>query len=398
MRPPSERLELPDAWGTSRASRLFPGWWLAHADLHNHTRLSDGAGDPRLAFGSMRAAGLDVAALTDHSRWASVFLNVAKAPGWTGLDERGWRQTISLAEAANADGEFVALHGFEWSHYAQGHMNVWDSERFTDPLRTAPTMSRFWHWLEDQRDDSLIGFNHPGTGRLRFGGFGYRPALARRLVSLELFNKLEDYLLKDTDRGGQSPLNQCLNAGWRVGLLGVTDEHGADWGRPDDKGRAGLWLRELTRAGVLEALAARRFFASRVKGLRVDAALTSLAGPARAPRERARMGTAVTHPGGPVRIEVDLDRGQAWWGRRHGLQVLRPGDRLPTLAATLDVPLPAPDQPVASLELDLDPADGDWVVLRVTDPEGPPDPRATGEWARLGRAVAYTSPFWLQPS
>ena len=57
MRPPSERLELPDAWGTSRASRLFPGWWLAHADLHNHTRLSDGAGDPRLAFASMRAAG-----------------------------------------------------------------------------------------------------------------------------------------------------------------------------------------------------------------------------------------------------------------------------------------------------------------------------------------------------
>jgi uncharacterized protein DUF3604 len=398
VRPSSERLELPDAWGTSRASRLFPGWWLAHADLHNHTRLSDGAGDPRLAFGSMRAAGLDVAALTDHSRWASAFLNVAKAPGWTGLDERGWRQTIALAEAANADGEFVALHGFEWSHAVHGHMNVWDSERFTDPLRTAPTMGRFWHWLEGQRDGSLIGFNHPGTGRLRFGGFGHRPALARRLVSLELFNKLEDYLLKDTDRGGQSPLNQCLNAGWRVGLLGVTDEHGADWGRPDNKGRAGLWLRELTRAGVLEALAARRFFASRVKGLRVDAALTSLAGPGRGRRERARMGTAVGHPGGPVRIEVDLDRGQAWWGRRHGLQVLRPGDRLPTLAATLDVPLPGPDQPVASLELDLDPADGDWVVLRVTDPDGPPDPRATGEWARLGRAVAYTSPFWLRPS
>ncbi|MGH2813826.1 MAG: CehA/McbA family metallohydrolase, partial [Actinomycetota bacterium] len=288
MRPPSERLELPDAWGTSRASRLFPGWWLAHADLHNHTRLSDGAGDPRLAFASMRAAGLDVAALTDHSRWASVFLDRFKAPGWTGMDGRGWRQTIALAEAANADGEFVALHGFEWSHYAQGHMNVWNSGSFTDPLRTAPTMGRFWRWLEGPGDDGLAGFNHPGTGRLRFDNFGYRPAMARRLVSLELFNKLDDYLLKGTDRGRQSPLNQCLNAGWRVGLLGVTDEHGADWGHPEGKGRAGLWVRELTRAGVLEALAARRFFASRVKGLRVDAALTSLAG---AGGSRARMGT-----------------------------------------------------------------------------------------------------------
>ena len=96
----------------------------------------------------------------------------------------------------------MALHGFEWSHAAHGHMNVWNSQGFTDPLRTAPTMGRFWRWLEERGDDGLVGFNHPGTGRLRFGGFGYRPAMARRLVSLELFNKLEDYLLKDTDRGG----------------------------------------------------------------------------------------------------------------------------------------------------------------------------------------------------
>ncbi len=397
MRPPSERLEQPDAWGTSRASRLFPGWWLAHADLHNHTQLSDGAGDPRLAFPSLRAAGLDVAALTDHSRWASLFLDLAKAPGWTGIDGRAWRLTNDLAEAANADGEFVALHGFEWSHAAYGHMNVWNSERFTDPLRTVPTMGRFWRWLETRGEDGLAGFNHPGTGRLRFGGFGYRPAMAHRLVSLELFNKLEDYLLKDTDRGLESPLNQCLNAGWRVGLLGVTDEHGPDWGHPDGKGRAGLWLRELTRAGVLEALAARRFFASRVKGLRLDAALTSLAGAGggAGAAARARMGTAVAHPGGPVRIEVDLDRGQAWEGRRLGLQVLRPGERLPAQAAALEVALPGPTGPLVSLELDLDPADGDWVVLRVTDPAEPPDPRATGDWAGQGRAIAYASPFWL---
>jgi hypothetical protein len=395
MRAPSERLDLPDAWGTSRASRLFPGCWLAHADLHNHTWLSDGAGDPRLAFASMRSEGLDVAALTDHSRWASVFLDRFKAPGWTGIDRRAWRETIALAEAANADGEFVALHGFEWSHAAYGHMNVWNSDRFTDPLRTAPTMGRFWRWLESGGRDGLAGFNHPGTGRLRFAGFDYRPALAGRLVSLELFNKLEDYLLKDTDRGGQSPLNQCLNAGWRVGLLGVTDEHGTDWGRPDGKGRAGLWVRELTRAGVLEALSARRFFASRVKGLRLDAALTSLAGGDGGAGERARMGTAVAHPGGPVRIEVDLDRGEEWRGRRLSLQVLRPGDRLPALAAVGEVDLPGPDGSVAALELDLDPADGDWVVVRVTDPAEPPDPRAAGDWARLGRAIAYTSPFWL---
>ena len=38
------------AWGTSRRSRLFPGPFLVHADLHNHTQLSDGDGDPALLF------------------------------------------------------------------------------------------------------------------------------------------------------------------------------------------------------------------------------------------------------------------------------------------------------------------------------------------------------------
>jgi hypothetical protein len=66
--------------------------------------------------------------------------------------------------------------------------------------------------------------------------------------------------------------------------------------------------------------------------------------------------------------------------------------------AAVEVRLPGPDEPVIAFEIDLDPADGDWVVLRVSDPSGPADPRATGEYARLGRGIAYTSPFWLVPA
>ena len=54
-----------DNW---RRSRLEPaGPFLVIADLHNHTVLSDGRGDPEAAFQQMRHAGLDVAALTDHA-------------------------------------------------------------------------------------------------------------------------------------------------------------------------------------------------------------------------------------------------------------------------------------------------------------------------------------------
>jgi hypothetical protein len=373
-----------DAWGTSRQSRLFPGPWLVHADLHNHTTLSDGSGDPGDAFASMRAAGVDVAALTDHSRWASITFGLMGLPGTAGIDRGDWETTRRLAEEANDSGEFVAMRGFEWSSATHGHANVWGSERFTDPLRTGLVrIGPFWRWLDRKGRDSLAGFNHAGSSALRFGRFRYYPGVAERVVSFEIFNKLDDHLLVGTERGRPSTLVECLDAGWKVGLLGVSDEHGANWGVPEGKGRAGLYVRELTRAGVFEALAARRFFASRVKGLRLDAALNG-----------TRMGRTVPHRGGPARITLDLDKA-GWTGRQLGVQVLRPGKGMPTLAAAVDVRVPGPDEPVVAFDVDLDPAAGAWVVLRVTDPAGPVDPRATGEWAGLGRAIAYSSPFWL---
>jgi hypothetical protein len=391
--PPEEGL---DAWGTSRRSRLFPGPFLVHADLHNHTRLSDGRGDPAAAFPALRAAGLDVAAITDHARWASVLFGLGDAPGSIGIDRHAWARTRELADQADDPGTFVALAGFEWSHGLHGHMNVWGTDRYTDALRTfGPRMRAFWSWLEGPGEQGLATFNHPGkAGPRRFGRFRYRPAMAGRLVGMEIFNKTHDYLFQGTDGRAASPLLECLDAGWRAGLLGVTDEHGSDWGAPDGKGRAGLWVHELTRAGVWEALQARRVFASRVKGLRLDAACAGVRMGGTVPLARART----------VRVEVDLDRGPAWWGRRLSVQVLRPGTtpggargrRLPALAAAVEVALPSPQEPVVSFEVDLDPADGPWVVLRVSDPSAPADPRARGPWAELGYALAYASPFWLE--
>jgi hypothetical protein len=383
-----------DAWGTSRRSRLFGGPFLVHADLHNHTWLSDGRGDPARTFPALRSAGLDVAAITDHARWASVLFGRGRPPGAIGIDAHAWARTRELADQADDPGAFVALAGFEWSHGWHGHMSVWGSRRFTDALRTfGPPMSAFWHWLEGHGEDGLAGFNHPGkAGPRRFGRFRYRPAMARRLVSMEIFNKTHDYLFQGTDGRAASPLVECLDAGWRVGLLGVTDEHGADWGLPDGKGRAGLYVRELSRAGVLEALLARRVFASRVKGLRLDAACNGV-----------RMGGAVALPraaGGratrPLRIEVDLDPGAAWQGRRLSVQALQSGPKLPTLAAAVEVTVPPPAGPVAAFELAAREAGGPWLVLRVSDPEQPADPRAAGPWAELGRGLAYASPFWLE--
>ena len=430
-------------FSTDRGSRLFPGTWVAHADLHNHTLQSDGDGDPALAFASMRAAGLDVAALTDHatigvSLPAELQSACSQCSDLAGIDEAKWQRTKELADEAQADGSFTAIRGFEWSSPTMGHINVWFSETWTDPLHTGgattgegvgqfahdnlrwedngfpreasepldafvrsfPTaglsMEPFYRWLGSPPStpvlgggaDGIAGFNHPGREVGRFGYFVHKPELRERIVSCEVFNRRDDYLFEGTDSGVSSPINECLNAGWRVGLLGVTDEHGTDWGYPDGKGRTGLWVTSLDRAGVREALTARRFFSTRLRGLRLDASANG-----------ARMGSALAHAGGPVTFRLDVDRGESFWGKALNVQVLMSGSYMPTVVDSVDVTVPAPDHPTGIIEFttDIDPANGDWIFLRISDPAEAPDGRATGEWTGFGNALAYASPFFLEP-
>jgi hypothetical protein len=373
-------------------SRLGGAELLAHADLHNHTWLSDGRGDPALALPALREAGLDAAALTDHSVFSSSLGDVLT---WfspvTGIDQQAWRLLGELADAADEPGAFVALRGFEWSHPLLGHLNVWYTDAYTDPLRTLDVdLTRFYDWLASprQREQGLASFNHPrGRGTLlAFLGFRFRSAVARQVVALEMFNKRFDYLYSGLDRGGRSPLVVALDAGWRPGLTGVSDHHGQQWGRDPTTGRTGLYVGELTRDGVREALLARRCFATRERGLRLDARLAG-----------ERMGSAVRLPGrrGTVVLEVDVDRGERWWGRPLSVQVLVTGRRMPVLAAVVPVRVPSPDEPVIRIELPREALRGRWAVLRLSDPAAPADPRARGVWRDLGSAVAYASPWWL---
>ena len=373
-----------DAYGTARSSPLLPGYAVIHADLHNHTQLSDGRGDPAKAFASMRDAGLDAAAITDHT-------NLPSEPGdWepSTLDEQGWQQLQGLADAADRAGEFVAIRGFEWSHPALGHINVWDSPKWTAPqLPTGRDLHTFYDWLEtDAAGDALTSFNHPGSRGtvLRFGEFVLRAPLAPRMVGLEMFNKTDDYLFA-VDHEGVSPLVQCLDAGWRPGLIGVTDEHGSNWGVPEGKGRTGLLVSELSRAGVREALAARRSFAARVKGLRLVATLGG-----------ALMGQRLHNHAkkGPAALAVDLDLGPLAVGLELSVQLLRWSPMVPEVE---EVGRVTSGDGVFRTQVEVDP-DEPWLALRVTDPTG----RAGGEtpWAHagLGRSIAYASPWWIAAS
>jgi hypothetical protein len=359
----------PGKYGAGRSSMITKGHTLVHADLHNHTKMSDGRGNPDFAFASMRTGGLDVAALTDHTT-----LN-----GIRGLTPPEWLKTGRLADLANDPGVYTALRGFEWSHPLLGHVNVWFTGDFTD-LGGSGTVGKLFDWI--QHSGGISSFNHPGRELARFNEFAYDPRMSEQMVGLEMFNQREDFLFDGWFDGRTSPLNTCLNAGWRTGLSGVTDEHGDDWGRSEGKGRTGLWVSHNTRNGVLAAMRARRFFATRVSGFRLDATAAGV-----------RMGGSLPFPKGDVRFVVDIDRGKRWAGKRLDLQVLRPGTDAPKV---VDV-IPAEAGRVSTFTVPLDLEDGAWVVVRVSDPERRNDTPGPAGHACNDWGAAYASPWWLTP-
>lgn len=428
------RLLAPEGGtGATRGSKLAPGSGLRllHADLHNHSLLSDGDGDAAAAFGSMRAAGLDVAALTDHAGVGKLQGPICTGcAGAVGIDESEWLRIGELADAANTDDSFVAIRGFEWSSPTLGHMNVWFTRDWTDPLATggigaastaaflvhegdldaateaeanqllrampdgAASMAGFYTWLASESSraalggglDGIAGFNHPGREGGRFGFFSYDPRLQDRVVSIELFNRGEDYLFEQVEQGVVSPLVECLDAGWRVGALGVSDEHGTNWGFPTGKGRTGIWVKAQTRAGVRDGMLARHFFATRELGLRVDAAANG-----------KPMGSTIAHTKGDVIFALDVDKGPEWTGRRLGVQVLQTGAPLPAVVAEREIVVPATDAAPVTITVPIDKANGQWVLLRITDPSAAADSRANSfpAYRAAGRCVAYPSPFYL---
>lgn len=417
-----------------RRSRLHPdGGLLVHTDLHNHTLLSDGAARADEAFAQLRAAGLDVAALTDHAVMGKTAAGSLCASGsctaTVGINEASWQRLAELADAANVDNAFVAMRGFEWTTASLGHVNVWFSETWTDAASVgalaepkdagevsrfspvlgpelrgalAPVLDQlprtthidgFYDWLAAPPDrpivggglDALAGFNHPGSYG-DFEDFRYMPAVADRMVSVEAFSfDKGDYLYEGVGQGKDSPLVRCLDRGWRTGMLGVSDEHRNVFGSAP-QARAGLYVRELSGAGVREALLARRFFATREPGVRLDTAANGV-----------RMGSTLGHRSGRVRIAWDFDGPVEWRGRRLLASVLSTGSPLPRVLAQREFVVP--DGPAALPHLDLshDVEDGRWLLLRITDSDAPADPRALGTYVAAGNALAYASPFFLDP-
>jgi hypothetical protein len=387
--------EIDETWRRSRlVESSDPPTRLVWADLHNHSLLSDGAGDPERAFAQLRAAGLDAAALTDHASIPhddvpalhqgqypdAEALAIARTPPRS-LDDVGWRRTGELADAHDVPGEFTALRGFEWTEPWLGHVNVWFSKTFL-PVTTPGSLSGLNDFLAGTEPQALFGYNHPGREPGRLAGFALPdPDLPERMVALEAFNRTEDFLFHGFRRGRPSPIVQCLDAGWHPGMVGSSDEHGREYGLTG-KGRTGLWVHELSRDGIREALMARRTFATREAGLRLDATLDGV-----------RMGGPLPGGvGGSCELAVDL-AGPGQDGLPVELQLLTGRD------SEVEVFARVPARTGEVTRGDVEVLSGvRWILLRVADPSreyGAPAP--TGHPAAC-RALAYAGPWWTAPA
>lgn len=225
------------------------GVQLLYGDLHNHTSYSDGVGRPEDALQQMRERGLHFAAITDHSE----FLDRKNGP----RDPDRWNATGQQVTALTGE-DFVAWRGFEWSSPDQGHSNVWCSAAYTDYHRTGDASPQgYYHWLADAQPTPnariLAGFNHPGREPACFDQWAFSPQLDERLITLECFNRDEEYGLA---------YFQALDHGWHVGAIGVSDHHGNDWGNQAFP-RAGVFAPSLSLVDLQAALLARRVFATR---------------------------------------------------------------------------------------------------------------------------------------
>ncbi len=194
--------------------------------------------------------GYDFYCVTDHSQY----------PVYT---PEAWADVKAQAEAAT-DASFVGLRGYEHSENdgpdGRGHMNVFNSADYLNALGEGVGIAYFHDWLaRPEQAGVVVGFNHPQKDA--YNDFHcYNEGARDRMKVMELING---------NRAKFYPtFLHALSKGWKVSPVAGCDNHSwegiAKW-----NARTGLLVEELTPEGVIEALAARRTFATLDKNTRI---------------------------------------------------------------------------------------------------------------------------------
>jgi hypothetical protein len=243
-------------------------------DLHGHSNFSDGTGVPEDYFVYARdVSALDVAALTDHDHWG--MLPLYSHPEL-------WQEIETQTRLFHEPGRFVTLLGYEWTSWIYGHRHVLYFEDqgpvfpWSDPRTESPT--QLWKALEGQR---ALTFAHHSAGGPIAVDWSIPPdprfEPVTEIVSIHGSSEAPDSPNPIGHPVAGNFVRDALDRGYRLGFIGSGDRHdghpGAYQTDPPMGGLAAILADELTRDGVLEALRARRVYASNGPRMLLRAAL-----------------------------------------------------------------------------------------------------------------------------
>ena len=213
-------------------------------DLHAHSALSDDATNPPDAFFRVArdVAGLDFVVLSDHDAFMT-----------------GNEAEILKTTAASFDvpGRFVAFPGIEWTH--RWHMNAY-FVRNDQPYcvgSDCPEAEDFYAFFGDTvlAGDAAAHVNHPAD----LFKVDWAQIDDRITNAVEVWNTAG---AGDNEPGFGNAL-WALRAGFRLGLVGVSDDHHSERDLPLlGTGLTGCDVANLKREDLVEALRARRCWAT----------------------------------------------------------------------------------------------------------------------------------------
>ena len=245
-------------------------------DLHGHTSLSDGTGTVEDYFIYARdVSALDVVAITDHDHW-----------GVLQLDEHPefWEETKTQTRRFHQPGRFVTLLGYEWTNWIHGHRHVLyfedEGEIYSSISPDYETPTQLWDALRGKR--ALTFAHHSAGGVIRTNwAIPPDPVLEplTEIASVHGSSEALDSPALIYDPVPGNFVRDVLDRGYRFGFVGSGDSHDGHPGLAhlvmESGGLAAIITDTLTRESVLEALRARRVYATNGPRILLRTALDS---------------------------------------------------------------------------------------------------------------------------
>lgn len=299
--PPSETTATRLMTVAAPSSAISRGQ-IFFGSLHSHTSYSDGMGTPAEAFARARDVGkMDFLAVTEHNHKDADGsgerrdgILIATQPAlYNGSDPQS---LVSAARTFTVDDGFVAIAGQEFSTISSGnHANVFDVADIIN-VENGNYKSLYENWLPAHPDSlgqpPLVQFNHPDFRKdivhastkpnereNDYGYDDYNKSFAELLQQSEKYVSLIEMvsgpaLTDGTDlpiRSGNRHEKDYwfyLNEGFRVAPTANQDNHFRNWGSITTA-RTAVLAERLTKANILQALKARRVYATEDQNLQI---------------------------------------------------------------------------------------------------------------------------------